>query len=81
MKDVATNIPCECVYCTYNHDRFCKLVDPIEVNAIGMCEHCEYIEIDEEILAAAKEKLHKERQARYAEWDRMDRERELMQKK
>ena len=42
-------------YCIYQKDNNCTL-DDIEINDLGMCEHCEVVTIDEETLNKLKKK-------------------------
>ena len=44
-------------YCVYQKNNVCILsIDGIEINNLGMCEHCEIVTIDAELLTALKQK-------------------------
>jgi len=43
--------------CVYQNDNACTLdIEGMEINSLGMCERCEVVMIDDEVLAGAKQK-------------------------
>jgi len=50
---------CEFDYCIYNNAYTC-ILDGIEINALGMCEECELINISYELLEEYKQKRLKQ---------------------
>ena len=71
-------LKCEAELCIYNQNKACNLATPPEMNMIGMCEVCEYVTIDEEILNTAKERIHEKRDAEHEAWERKVQEREAL---
>jgi len=48
---------CYFEYCVYQKDNTCTLdLSGMEINDIGMCEHCEMVTLGEEVLASAKQR-------------------------
>jgi hypothetical protein len=48
-------IKCYYEYCVYQKDNAC-ILDDVEINSIGMCEHAEVVSLGEDFLAAAKQR-------------------------
>ena len=46
---------CYFEYCIYQKNNACTL-DGVEINGVGMCEHCEMITLDEKLLKTLKQK-------------------------
>ena len=44
-------------YCIYQDNNACTLdLKGMEINTLGMCEHCEIVSPDDDFLAAAKKR-------------------------
>ena len=50
---------CENYFCIYWAEGVCTL-DEISLNILGSCQSCIYVDIDEQTLQSAKEKLLKQ---------------------
>ena len=54
-------------YCVYQKDNACTLdMTSMEINGIGMCEQCEVVSLDEDLLATAKQRRLNEIAERWA---------------
>jgi len=43
--------------CVYQKNNACTLdIEGMEINTFGMCEHCEVVTIDDEVLSNAKQR-------------------------
>ena len=59
---------CEFNLCVYHQDRACTLSGIPDINEIGICDRLEFVTIDPEILQAAKDRIHAEREELYKSW-------------
>ena len=59
------NTKCFFYYCIYQKDNAC-ILDGVEINELGMCEHAELVSLDEEFLATAKKRRLDEIAERWA---------------
>lgn len=55
---------CENEYCIYNLESKC-LLEKISVNSLGMCDDCIMISLDEDFLAAEKQRQLSEIESRW----------------
>jgi hypothetical protein len=63
---------CYCIHCIYNEKSVCILEELTFMNEIGMCEDCEFIDVDEKILHGLKQALLNKRKVLHELWDKPD---------
>ena len=73
MQDLKNQKATKCYndYCIYQEDNLCILND-VEINNLGMCEHCEIVSFDKDVLDSAKKQRLNEIDEYWAAVDKID---------